>query len=236
MEFLASGAYGQVYYEKSQPHEVVKIIRAKDASECESDHMSKEISKHEHIATVISVKIIDDKQIIRMKRYVNDVYHYTKDANKQLTIDQTLHMERQIGSALTFLHDSLGILHGDVKPQNILVDEDMNFYLCDFSISMNLKTELRTHGQIYSVPYRPPILNYNDQLENGNKLKPIYDFFALFFSLYYAHTFVLITIKDTGSLQCFWQFRMKKFNKLLDKEFKHLFYKDMYVTMMHECF
>ena len=182
MELIGQGSYGQVFVD-SNPQEVIKIIDVKDASESESDQMSKLISQHDHIATVISVNIVGEKQIIRMRRYVNDVYHHTKRTNTRLTIDQTLQMERQIGSALSFLHGTIGILHADVKPENILLDQDMNFFLCDFSLARNLKTkELLANGQIYSLSYRPPILNYITQIEGGNKLKPIYDLFALFFT------------------------------------------------------
>lgn len=49
----------------------------------------------------------------------------------------------QILLALQFLHDSLGIVHCDVKPDNILIDENHQAVLSDFGIVRCLNEELK---------------------------------------------------------------------------------------------
>ena len=41
-------------------------------------------------------------------------------------------MTKQIISALFFLNTELGINHGNIKPNNLLIDDDNNFILTDF--------------------------------------------------------------------------------------------------------
>lgn len=51
--------------------------------------------------------------------------------------------------ALSYLKDNHGVIHRDVKPSNILIDERGNIKLCDFGISGRLvdsKAKTRSAG------------------------------------------------------------------------------------------
>ncbi|MEO8391962.1 MAG: protein kinase [Chloroflexota bacterium] len=58
-------------------------------------------------------------------------------------VEITLRVLDQIGSALAAAHAS-GIIHRDVKPGNILLDEDGNAYLADFGIAKDLNLQSAT--------------------------------------------------------------------------------------------
>jgi WD40 repeat protein/DNA-binding CsgD family transcriptional regulator len=53
------------------------------------------------------------------------------------TLEATVHLLDQIASALSFAHRN-GVIHRDIKPGNILLDEDGNAYLADFGIAKDL--------------------------------------------------------------------------------------------------
>lgn len=55
-------------------------------------------------------------------------------------LDRAADLLDQISSALALAH-RLGVVHRDIKPDNILLDEDGNAYLTDFGIAKNVKTE-----------------------------------------------------------------------------------------------
>ena len=62
-----------------------------------------------------------------------------------LTPTQTITMIDQLGDALQTAHRS-GVVHGDIKPDNVLIDGDGNAYLSDFGIAVGdaeVSSELR---------------------------------------------------------------------------------------------
>jgi len=44
------------------------------------------------------------------------------------------HFFLQVLSALNFIHEN-NIIHGDIKPQNILIDDNGRAIICDFDVS-----------------------------------------------------------------------------------------------------
>lgn len=59
--------------------------------------------------------------------------------NQRIRLSQTKMFIKQIISALTYLHEEMGVVHGDLKLENALVDDrnkdDLKVILCDFGMS-----------------------------------------------------------------------------------------------------
>jgi WD40 repeat protein/DNA-binding SARP family transcriptional activator len=53
-------------------------------------------------------------------------------------LETVARLEEQIASALSFAH-RLGVVHSDLKPANVLLDEEGNAYLSDFGIAADLR-------------------------------------------------------------------------------------------------
>ncbi|MDL1872467.1 serine/threonine protein kinase, partial [Deltaproteobacteria bacterium PRO3] len=93
------------------------------------------------------------------------------EAAKQAGPQQILDWFRECLEALDYLHTQ-GILHGDLKPANILVDREGHTKLVDFglaTLTRNLEGGKRAAG---SLPYLAP------EVVNGERL-PASDLFAL---------------------------------------------------------
>ena len=243
MDVIGEGSYGTVRVHKDNSNWVVKSIPFHTASSIEkSDLLQKLSESHHYLARVYNISIDKHQNermiFITMKRYEGDVHQYIQAKNSSLSLSETLELEKQIGSALKFLHMN-DILHADIKPQNILYDDKMNFYLTDFSISVNMKQE-RIHGakQLYSGWFRPSVLNYNDQVKDFC-LRAEFDYYALFMTLCYVHQNFILHQEDTSLYKCIvtcWQFKKVKFPKLISTVYKNVVYKSEYVRAFNVCF
>jgi eukaryotic-like serine/threonine-protein kinase len=71
---------------------------------------------------------------------------------KPLTPEEACLVLEQLTSALTYIHE-LGILHRDIKPTNILFDQDYNLYLTDFGIASWLGEKPQYNGRVMGTPH-----------------------------------------------------------------------------------
>ncbi len=72
----------------------------------------------------------------------------------KLSIDRALKFTRQLCLAMEAAHE-VGVVHRDLKPQNILIDKDDNTYISDFGLAKSLETEatqMTRTGQILGTP------------------------------------------------------------------------------------
>jgi serine/threonine protein kinase len=100
-----------------------------------------------------------------------------------LTADQTIEILRPIASALDTAH-AAGLIHRDVKPQNILITAQGHPYLADFGVAKGSNTAglTATGGFVGSINYASP-----EQIK-GLTLTPASDVYALTAVLYQCLT------------------------------------------------
>lgn len=88
-------------------------------------------------------------------------------SNKKLTVDAAKFYAAEVLLALEHLH-SLNIVHRDIRPENILIDEDGHVKLADFGYAM--KTTTNANGKLYTIccpaAYLSPEL-LNSKYEGG---------------------------------------------------------------------
>lgn len=68
----------------------------------------------------------------------------------------------QIGEALRYLHDDAGFVHGDIKCQNVLVNENGTAMLADFGQSVNLRVGSDAEPQGGTLRFTAPELLLGD--------------------------------------------------------------------------
>jgi len=133
---------------------------------------------HQNIITVHDVGVHNEHHYIAMEYLPGETLD--DKIKKKLDIKQVLGITKQIASALDFAHKK-GIVHRDVKPDNILFREDDTAVLTDFGIARSTKSETKmtATGTVIGTPhYMSP------EQAQGQEIGPWSDLYSLGIVLY----------------------------------------------------
>ncbi|TBU05913.1 cyclin-dependent kinase, partial [Hamiltosporidium magnivora] len=169
IEKIGEGTYGVVYKAKDKnTGEIValKKIRFENENDGVPSTTIREISilktlKHSTIITLLDV-IYTNSRLYLVFEYLDlDLRKYLDmigSQNKTLSDAQLKKCVQQLITSVHFCH-SRGVLHRDLKPQNILVDKNGNLKLADFGLGRIAGIPLRTYTHdIVTLWYRSPEL------------------------------------------------------------------------------
>jgi tRNA A-37 threonylcarbamoyl transferase component Bud32 len=84
-----------------------------------------------------------------------------------------IHLARQMAEAVEFIHGK-GILHGDLKPENFMVDAGANVKLLDLGLALDRNRAPAKRGALTgTLAYLPP------EILKGGSLQPVSEFYSL---------------------------------------------------------
>lgn len=165
LEIIGSGGMSVVY--KALCHRLhryvaIKVLRenlAEDAelkSRFQTEAQAVAMLSHPNIVSVYDVSHSDDLEYIVMELLEGVTLKQYMAEKGTLGWQETLFFATQICKALQHAH-AHGIVHRDIKPQNIMIDKDGVIKVADFGIAAleNMK-EARTGTAIGSVHYIAP--------------------------------------------------------------------------------
>lgn len=110
-------------------------------------------AKHQTINRSIGVSFESNNLIILQNMATSDLKKWREDnVPNENTIRKIMH---QITSGLDYLHYYLGIIHGDIKPGNILCFPNNFFKLTDFSVSVD-KSWCNKDKSLCTTTHRAP--------------------------------------------------------------------------------
>ena len=136
---------------------------------------------HPHIVDIYDVGEDGDIHYLVMQFVEGQTLKEYITSNGPLTPEQALPIMRQLVSAISNAHYN-GIVHRDIKPQNILMDPDGNVIITDFGIAMALSATAytKTNSVLGTVHYLSP-----EQARGGmaTKKSDIYSLGIVFYEL-----------------------------------------------------
>ncbi|KAF9291765.1 cyclin-dependent kinase 2 [Linnemannia elongata] len=168
LEKIGEGTYGVVYKATHRPTGRVvamKKIRLENEDEGVPSTAIREISllkelKHNHVVQLLDVVHEESKLFlvfefleVDLKKYMDT---HTKAQNTGLPLEQVKEYLHQLIQGVEFCHQRR-ILHRDLKPQNLLIDENRNLKLADFGLARAFGIPLRTYThEVITLWYRAP--------------------------------------------------------------------------------
>jgi eukaryotic-like serine/threonine-protein kinase len=92
---------------------------------------------HPNIVTVIDRGEYEGRQFIVFEHVEGENLKELVDREGQLPVEQALSLVHQVARGLAFAHEH-GVVHRDVKPHNVLIDEDGVAKVTDFGIARSI--------------------------------------------------------------------------------------------------
>jgi serine/threonine protein kinase len=137
------------------------------------------LGKHPNIVDIYDIGQDSDLHYIVMEYVEGSTLKDLINQKGRFTVPEAFSVGRQVASALAFAH-SRGLVHRDVKPQNILVTPDGQAKVTDFGIARSMTTSqlTRTGMVIGTVHYFSP------EQAQGKPLGPESDIYSLGIILY----------------------------------------------------
>jgi TonB family protein len=171
---LGRGAMG-IVYDALDPvigrKFAVKVIRLQAFTDAAEAHFLRErlfrearsagVLSHPGIVTVFDVGEEGDLAFIAMERVEGTSLDRALASDRRFSREETIHILRQVAAALDYAHWR-GVVHRDVKPANIMIDNWTNAKITDFGIAKIASLHSQT---LSGVVIGTPIYMSPEQIE-----------------------------------------------------------------------
>lgn len=163
---IGQGAMGSVFLAKRKDGQfnqtvAIKIMRAYVLDNTTQALFEKERQiladlNHPNIAKLYDGGFTRDGRPFFTMEYIsgNDIVTYAK--SQKLTIDEKLNLFLQVAEAIRYAHSAF-VAHLDLKPKNIIIDQEQRVKLLDFGVSKILReTEFPAESNRFTLAYAAP--------------------------------------------------------------------------------
>lgn len=151
-EFKGSGSFGEVWLAHDKELGVDVAIKlyilldSKGQQEFKEEYKVAYGLNHENLLAATYYSVWQNRPYLIMKYCGNgSANNYSGAIQDELQIWQFIH---DVAAGLKFLHSlEPAVVHQDIKPENILVDDNGTFLISDFGISRKLRSTLRKQSK-----------------------------------------------------------------------------------------
>ncbi|MEO8395966.1 MAG: protein kinase, partial [Chloroflexota bacterium] len=189
-EIIAHGGYGAVYkaFQPSVGREVaIKVILPQHAGKpqfklrFESEAQIVAQLEHPHIMPLYDFWQDDNGAFLVMRLVKGGSLRQQLRQETLISLKNIVRIYDQIGSGLAIAHDAK-VVHRDIKPDNILLDQYGNAYLSDFGIAKNLQLDTSITASRDEIMGTPGYLSPEQILSQAITIQT--DIYALGIMLY----------------------------------------------------
>lgn len=158
---LGSGGFGTVYLAEDTFLKILRALKIPHRVGSQTEKLLQEsavqtrLLDHPFIVKLLTVDIIDGNIIMVMEYVKGTDLEKLLDEKEKLDIRTALRYFRQLLSALDFAHKNK-VIHRDIRPSNILIDENDDIKVTDFGTSRLLEERQFATTKIGSPPYMAP--------------------------------------------------------------------------------
>ena len=159
---VGDGGMANVYYAVQASIDspvVVKVLHshlARDAEMRERFRREAESAAklfHPHICPILDFGMVDDTIYIVMPYLARGTLNDRIGGHRSLSAEATAAITAQVATGLDYAHRR-GLVHRDIKPDNILFDEDDNAIITDFGIATaHFRSRVTGSGNVMGTPH-----------------------------------------------------------------------------------
>lgn len=180
IEKIKEGSVGPVWRVRDSRQQVFAIKQMSPANAADPDKVKrfdKEASLTQKLAHPAILKVYErldcDPPGFRMEYFESDNLKHALWNRPELVVKHEFRILRQVAEALDFVHGQ-GVVHKDIKPENVLVNVRQEARLIDFSLAQTRRDRLFQFGRrVEGTPlYMPP-----EQIR-GEKCDPRTDIYS----------------------------------------------------------
>jgi serine/threonine-protein kinase len=108
---------------------------------------------HPHICKIIDFGMVDDHVYLVMPYLARGTLSDRIGGHRSLSPETTASVAAQVATGLDYAHRR-GLVHRDIKPDNILFDEDENALVTDFGIATgHFRSRMTGSGNVMGTPH-----------------------------------------------------------------------------------